>query len=364
MDIPLDTINEEKTITIQTHDKRFHADDVGAISLLTSYFNQKDTRVNIIRSRDLSLGSNILIDVGGIYDPLNGKFDHHQKDCNETYSNKFNIPLSSIGMVWKHYGKEILIMFLNSDAIEISSELCEDVYRKIILEIDAHDNGVSMVEGGKVNFQSNMNISSIISSMNTQDTNNEETQLQAFEEAVGLFGRIFEIKLQDIIRKHSSYQINQEIVKKYLVESEGEYLIVNEKLDNIYKSLNFLDSSYRIKFIIFNDTPGEITIRTRSRPENIYVPLVPLLSEEKLKNELGTDLVFVHKALFIGKTKSLESAIKVVELSLNKQVVSENVPVSYLNVRVPRTSGDWIKFGVLSGLISVSGILLYKVWSE
>lgn len=359
----LDQNNEEKIITIQTHDKRFHADDVGAISLLTSYFNQKNVKVNIIRSRDMDIKSDILIDVGGIYDPENGKFDHHQKDCKEVYSNSFNVPLSSIGMVWKHYGREILTMFLGSDSEVITSELCQDVYRKIILEIDAHDNGISMVEGGKVNFQSNMNISSIISSMNTSDTNDDEAQIQAFEKAVSLFGEIFEIKLKDIIRKYCSYQTSQDIIKSYLLESNDQYLIIHQKIDNIYKCLNFLDASYRIKFLIFNDIPGEITIKTRARPENIYVPLVPLLSEEKLKQEVS-DLIFVHKASFIAKTKSLEGAIKIVELSLKNQIISENIPSSYLKVKVPRTSADWIKFGVISGLLSVSGILLYKTYSE
>ena len=54
----------------------------------------------------------ILVDVGSEYIPEKLRFDHHQKSFTDTWDNnqdKFkNIKLSSAGLVYKHYGKEII----------------------------------------------------------------------------------------------------------------------------------------------------------------------------------------------------------------------------------------------------------------
>ena len=44
----------------------------------------------------------ITIDVGGLYDPDNDKFDHHYPGYNETMKN--GIKLSSAGLLYKKYG--------------------------------------------------------------------------------------------------------------------------------------------------------------------------------------------------------------------------------------------------------------------
>ena len=77
---------------IVTHSGKFHADDVLAWSLLCHFhpngstFTLERTRDNVIQAAD-----NIVFDVGGIYDPMHGRFDHHQ--------NEYSGPLSSAGMM-------------------------------------------------------------------------------------------------------------------------------------------------------------------------------------------------------------------------------------------------------------------------
>lgn len=378
-------------ITIQTHDKRFHADDVGAISLLTSYYNnQPNTNVTLIRSRDKSLleTSDIIVDVGGIYNPDTHRYDHHQEECNETFFEFGKIPMSSIGMVWKHFGKELLGLYIQAQVefagIDFGIDFDVDyenklhdlhgvIYSKIILEIDAHDNGVVMIEGGKRNFWSNMNISSIIGSLNTSNINDEVEQMKAFEKAVSLFGTVFEIKLREVIRKYFDYNASYEIVKTHLenIPYNREYLIITtEKIDTIYKCLNKLDPNYQIKFLIFHNPEEDknITIRTRSTPENFFVPIIPLLSEKILKDRLGDnsdDLIFVHKNLFIAKTTTIESAFAIVGHSLieNSKYIrsSETVPQSYLNLNnlKPRGIGEWLLTGAMAaGGLVLAGVLL------
>lgn len=57
----------------------------------------------IIRSRDPTVLStlDILVDVGGEYDPLRNRFDHHQKGFVETFSPSHKTKLSSAGLVYK-----------------------------------------------------------------------------------------------------------------------------------------------------------------------------------------------------------------------------------------------------------------------
>ena len=60
-----------------THDGRFHADEIFALAVLNLFYPD----LEIIRSRDENVNKNsdIIVDVGHIYDPDNLTFDHHQR---------------------------------------------------------------------------------------------------------------------------------------------------------------------------------------------------------------------------------------------------------------------------------------------
>jgi uncharacterized UPF0160 family protein len=363
----------ESIVTIQTHDKRFHIDDVGATALLVSYYNKKrNFTVQLIRSRDQELleTSDILVDVGGIYDPSNRRFDHHQDGCNEVFEEGFKIPLSSIGMVWKHYGEELLRMYIQSNPEfylinkweDHIKPLLTEVYAKIIQEIDAHDNGIVPVEGGKRNYWQHLSLGEIISSMNTSDTNNETEQMRAFRDAIQLFVTIFEIKLEKVIRKYFDYNVNYSIVEKVLKESvpNSEYLVITDKLPMIHKCLNVLDPDYRIKFLIFHPSDEEyITVKTRNKKDDMFTSLVPLLSYDRTVEKLGDDekkdLIFIHKSLFIAKTKTLDLALKLVGLALeNRPKTISSTPRSYF--KLPSFAETSLSYRIISGVIGTISV--------
>ncbi len=349
----------KEQITIQTHDKKFHADDVGSISLLTSYYSQKNMNINIIRSRNQSLfeTSDILVDVGFEYDPDNGRYDHHQNNYNEIFKENCIIPLSSIGMIWKHYGKELLLMYIDTIKDIIPKEINNNhehitnihnkVYFKIIQEIDAHVNGISSIKGGEIIFQENLHLSSIISSYNHTDVNNDEKQIQSFGRAVDFFGQIFEIKLNEIIRKYFDTILSNSLLNKIIekIPSNQEYIIINVNIPGIFKCLNKLDPEYRFKFIIFNNC-NEITIKTRTRKEDIFTPIVPLMKQDKLYEILGNKID-------IGKSKTLDTAVKIVTLSLIVKNKTETIKSSYLK---------FSKYGLYTIVLGslLLGRILYK----
>ena len=63
---------------IGTHNGKFHTDEVVACMMLTQ-FTEKFKAASITRSRDLEVlkEMDIVVDVGGVYDPETNRYDHH-----------------------------------------------------------------------------------------------------------------------------------------------------------------------------------------------------------------------------------------------------------------------------------------------
>ena len=49
-----------------------------------------------------------VVDVGGVYDDGLKRYDHHQRGFEETFSPVHKTKLSSAGLVYKHFGREIV----------------------------------------------------------------------------------------------------------------------------------------------------------------------------------------------------------------------------------------------------------------
>ncbi len=115
--------------TIVTHSGIFHADDVFAVATALLVYPDAE----IVRSRDPEVikKGDIIIDVGGIYDPIFLRFDHHQHSGGGVRGN--GIPYASFGLVWKEFGKWIT-----------SNEAAEIIDEKLVMPIDAPDNSVSI----------------------------------------------------------------------------------------------------------------------------------------------------------------------------------------------------------------------------
>lgn len=72
--------------TIGTHSGTFHCDEVLACYLLSKH--EEFSKHKILRTRDLALldQCDIVVDVGAVFDPKKKRFDHHQREFNETFS--------------------------------------------------------------------------------------------------------------------------------------------------------------------------------------------------------------------------------------------------------------------------------------
>ncbi len=125
---------------VVTHGGGFHADDVFAVATLQLYLGEEN--IEILRTRDESIinSADWVIDVGAVYDPTKKRFDHHQ---NGAPVRDNGIPYAAFGLIWKHYGNEV----------SGSAEVAEILERKLVLPIDANDNGVSLYQLNDKNIE-------------------------------------------------------------------------------------------------------------------------------------------------------------------------------------------------------------------
>ena len=89
-----------KNIKIGTHDGTFHCDEVLGTYMLQLIYPDSE----VVRSRDQNVLNtcDIVIDVGGKYDPSKHLYDHHQREFNESFSTilppkRWTTKLSSAG---------------------------------------------------------------------------------------------------------------------------------------------------------------------------------------------------------------------------------------------------------------------------
>lgn len=125
-----------KTYTLVTHNGKFHADDVLSCAVLQMILEKRGDSYTVIRTRDPKVITNgdFVFDIGGEYDASRNRFDHHQKGG--AGMSEGDIPFASLGLVWQKFGEELC------DSSRVAGIL-ED---RIVLPVDADDNGVSLFE--------------------------------------------------------------------------------------------------------------------------------------------------------------------------------------------------------------------------
>lgn len=110
------------SMKIGTHSGTFHADDVLAVALLRTFL---DPDARVVRTRDAAVlaACDVVVDVGGEYDPATRRFDHHQ--------GSYQGPMSSAGMV---------LGWLEEEGV-VSTGLATHLRHRAIDYVDAVDTG-------------------------------------------------------------------------------------------------------------------------------------------------------------------------------------------------------------------------------
>lgn len=161
-----------------THSGGFHADEVMSSVILTRLFPQAE----IVRSRAadwITPGADrIIYDVGGAYDVDQHIFDHHQRGAPLRDDGQ---PLSSFGLIWRHFGRAYLAGFeiaqADIDAVHGSFD------KSFVLPIDLVDNGA--LSPSAAGALASMTLPGLIETLKPVfDDQDPESERRAFDAAV------------------------------------------------------------------------------------------------------------------------------------------------------------------------------------
>jgi uncharacterized UPF0160 family protein len=294
------------TKIIVTHNGQFHADEVFAYTLLNTIFPDN----KLVRTRDANIieKADIVIDVGFTYNPDKDRFDHHQEDCNETFTD--DILISSAGMVYKKYGISYLKTILGVE--NISEELYLDFYKNLVEEVDAIDNGLKQ---NNDKFSINTGISRMIARFNSDKVFDNDIQFNKFMEAVKYTEYVSKIIIMELYSKDTMFAEEYKRISLLIDENnDKQYIIVDFDCLNWYKCVNkyYNKNTYKdiINWIIYKDNENW-RIRT------INYESKKLKDEKYLRDNVNNkdEILFVHKANFIASASTLETIVEIAELS-------------------------------------------------
>lgn len=304
-------------VTIVTHNGQFHADEILAYSILKTIY--PDTKLIRTRDKQIIEQGNIIIDVGQVYNPENNKFDHHQTDCHERFNNNFSIDMSSAGMVYKIYGKEFIKKMSN---ITIPQEdlniIYQNIYRKLILEVDAIDNGYKQCNN-ELKYYVNTNISSVINKLNGSNIYDEQEQLKRFLHGSQYILTVAKIIIDNNIINHLLFKKDYKVIETaFKNRINDNIIIITEDCQNwsrcifTYEKNNNIQKDKLIKYIIY---PSNKEWRVRTISQNFESRR--LLKEiNGYTKEVRDKIIFVHPKRFIASTYDKQTAIMIAIESL------------------------------------------------
>lgn len=287
---------QKKPRSLGTHDGTFHADEVTACALML-LFDCIDAD-KIVRTRDLEILNKCeyICDVGGIYDPSQKLFDHHQAE--------YQGSLSSAGMV---------LLYLKSKG-KLPAKEYDFLHDAIIFGVDAHDNGKDPQVPGFCSY------SFIISTFTPVHHDSPSNVLdEAFHTAVNFAKDL----LSRMLKRHryiqSCRQTVAEAMAKYkeclIFEKNIPWLDIFFELDGAHHPAQFVimpsDKHWKLRGI-----PP-----THERRMEVRVPLPREWSgllDQDLKRISGiSGAIFCHKGRFISVWETREDALQALKCILN-----------------------------------------------
>lgn len=284
--------------SLGTHDGTFHADEVTACALLLlANLIHPD---KIFRTRDPAVLATCeyVCDVGGIYNPQQKLFDHHQVD--------YTGPLSSAGMILEHL-KTLNILTVQE---------YQFLNNTLIRGVDAHDNGNDPQIPGVSTYS---NVVSNFTPIHYDSSPDEQNH--AFFQAVD-FAKNHLKRLLD--RYHYTQSCRQIVVEA--MAPKDKVMIFNQAIPWLDSFFELGGEKHPALFVIM---PSGHHWKLRGIPPSandkmkVRLPLPENwagLPVEELKRISGIPgAIFCHKGRFISVWETKEDALKALAKVLNQK---------------------------------------------
>ncbi|KAK1307209.1 hypothetical protein QJS10_CPA10g00622 [Acorus calamus] len=329
---PLST--QAPTRRVGTHNGSFHCDE--ALGCFMIRLTDKFSGAEIIRTRDPHVLDTLdaVLDVGGVYDPSCDRYDHHQKGFGEVFGHGFTTKLSSAGLIYKHYGREIIAKEIRLDeGHQDVHRLFLAVYKSFMEAIDAIDNGINQFDTDKPpKYVNNTTLSSRVGRLNLDWMNpdqSQEEENEAFQRAMVLAGSEF---LENVCFHARSWLPARSIVMECLtarekIDHSGEIMVLDRfcpwKL-HLFELEEEMKIDPPIKYVLYQDDRSKhwrvqaVAISPDKFESRRPLPLQWRgFRDEDLSKVSGIPgCVFVHMSGFIGGNQSYDGALAMARAAL------------------------------------------------
>ncbi|XP_042417173.1 MYG1 protein C694.04c-like [Zingiber officinale] len=322
------------TKRVGTHNGCFHCDE--ALACFMIRLTAKFSGAEIVRTRDIQLLDTLdaVLDVGGEYDPSRDRYDHHQKGFNEVFGRGFVTKLSSAGLIYKHYGEEIIAKELQLDKGHKNVQcLYLAVYKNFIEAIDATDNGINQYDIDQPpKYVNNTYLSSRIGRLNPEWIDldqSSEKENAAFHQAMMLAGGEFLASISFYARSWLPARsiVIESLEARSNVDPSSQILLLKKFCP---WNLHLLDLEKELKinplimFVIYQDERTKIW-RVQAAPvspekfdcrKRLPEPWRGFEGDELSEITGIPGCVFVHMAGFMGKNRTYEGALAMARTAL------------------------------------------------
>jgi uncharacterized UPF0160 family protein len=296
-----------KKIIIVTHNGSFHADDVFACATLSIWADKNQYSTRIIRTRDPSIieRADYVIDVGMQYDPKKNRFDHHQKDGAGLHEN--STPFASFGLVWKHFGEKICD----------SKEVALRIEQKLVIPIDARDNGFNLYNHKLINGHT---IEEVILDLNP-------TWLENQNELDGQFDKALKLAKQVLIRQlkvNAATIEGERLTKEAIIKQNNPKILI---LDKYIDWEEGVVNNPEIKLVVYpHRNGGSWCVQSgrdnlddfNSNRATLPAEWTTLRDIELQKMSNVIDAIYCARGGWFGTAKSKQGAVKMAEKALQE----------------------------------------------
>jgi len=313
--------------TIATHNGSFHADDVFGVSVLMAIERWKSKApVELVRTRDPELiaKADYAVDVGGIWDPATGRFDHHQKGFDGRRPS--GVLYASAGQVWAAHGAEFIRSIGQiTPAItdEEAAAVAQSVDDDLVQYLDMADTGAASSAPGFYGLSmllSSFNLTSAVEreARTSGPATVEREKKRKFEQACEVMTTL----LLNIVVDHLDKLRSADLVRNAERLDDGRILVLRESgmpwFDVVCKELpevlfvvypDSADQQYQLRTVPV--TPDSFTAR-----KDLPRAWAGLRNEDLAKVTGVADAVFCHNSVFIGGARSLEGTLQMARLAL------------------------------------------------
>jgi uncharacterized UPF0160 family protein len=319
-------MDKKTPVVIATHNGAHHADDVFGVAILQLLHAD----ATLVRTRDPEIiaKADFAVDVGGVWDPAAGRFDHHQKGFDGKRPS--GVVYASAGLVWQAHGKTLIAAYMENLSAEHVTQVHQLIDDELVQHLDMADTGAAVGAPGY------FGLSALLSAFNTSRT--EEQNVRKFagdskEFAQSLLARAKQDQFQEAVRfvqalvvrlmeQFGDELMGADTVRNAQLVAEGQILVLPES-GLSWEKVVCLEMP-NVLFVVYPDsTDSQFQVRTVPVEPQSFKARKDLpvawagLRDKGLAEVCGVaDAVFCHNGRFIGGAGSQAGAVKMAELAL------------------------------------------------